>query len=261
MENLSLEKSIITAMDGKDTRLIVHLPYILQDFWEIGSSTEEIIKIIKKYKSNYSSLNVLDLGSGKGAVSIKISLELGCKCFGVEGIDDFVVFSNNKTKEYNVNNICEFETNDIRRRIETLGRYDIIILGGIGPVFGNYYETLSKLKIHLNKGGLIIIDDAYIENDCLKNYTNIYKKDDIMEQIKNAGMELIELIAINEIHGIKEEYENEFEKIQKRCMELVEKYPKDKVIFLEYIKNQKDEYQNLSNEIIPSMFVINELGK
>jgi cyclopropane fatty-acyl-phospholipid synthase-like methyltransferase len=233
--------------------LIIYLSYILQDFWEIGSSTEEIIKIIKKYKSDYSNLNVLDLGSGKGAVSIKISLELGCKCFGIDGINDFVIFSNNKARDYYVNNICEFETNDIRTRIETLGKYDIIILGGIGPVFGNYYETLSKLKIHLNKGGLIIIDDAYIEDNCLKNYANILKKKDIME--------LIELITINEIHGKKEEYENEFENIQIRCMELVEKYPEDKSIFLEYIENQKDEYQILSNEIIPSMFVFKELTK
>ena len=61
MEIKTLEESIIFAMDGTDTNIIKYLPCILQDFWEIGSSYEEIIKIIKKYKTNYSSLNVLDV--------------------------------------------------------------------------------------------------------------------------------------------------------------------------------------------------------
>jgi SAM-dependent methyltransferase len=267
MENITLEKSVLTSMDGVDIDIVKYLPYILQDFWEIGSSPEEIIKIIKKYRSNYSSLNILDLGSGKGAVSIKISSELKCKCFGIDAIDDFVVFSNNKSKEYSVDNICTFETNDIRNRIKTVGKYDIIILGAIGTVFGNYYETLSELTPHLNKGGLIIIDDAYIGDDCNKNYPNTLRESELIKQINNAGMELIKKITVDEISeyagkhleaGIGEEYENEFIKIEKRCMELIEKYPDRKELFLDYIEKQKEEYEILSNEIIPSMFVIKQ---
>jgi hypothetical protein len=66
----TVEESVITAMTGteEDVDIVKYLPYILQDFWEIGSIPEEIIKIIKKHKTNYAGLNVLDLGSGKGAV-------------------------------------------------------------------------------------------------------------------------------------------------------------------------------------------------
>jgi cyclopropane fatty-acyl-phospholipid synthase-like methyltransferase len=258
MENKLLEESIITAMDGKNIDLVKYLPYILLDFWEIGTSPEEIIKIIKKYKTNYSSLNVLDLGSGKGAVSIKIASELGCKCFGIDAIDDFVVFSNNKSKEFFVNIICTFETNDIRTRIETLGRYDIIILGGIGAVLGNYYDTLLQLGYHLNKDGLIIIDDAYVEDGCNKEYPDILTESELLKQINDAEMELIEEIKNDEIADINEEYEIEYENIQKRCMELIKKYPKDKRLFLEYIENQKEEYRKLSNELIPVILVIKE---
>ena len=258
MENKTLEESIITAMDGSNIDLLKYLPYILQDFWEIGSSPDEIIKIIRKYKTDYSNLNVLDLGSGKGAVSIKIAKELSCKCFGIDAIDDFVIFSNNKAKEHSVNNLCTFETNDIRTRIKILGKYDIIILGAIGNVFGNYFETLSEIKHHLNKDGLVIIDDGYAEDDCNKDFPNIVKKTDILNQMNNAGMELIDTITSDEFVGLDEKFENEFTNIQKRCMELIEKYPEDKKLFLEYIEKQKEEYNILSNEIIPAMFVVKE---
>jgi len=258
MEKRTIEESIITALDGTNINLLKYIPYILQDFWEIGTPSEEIIKIIKKYKYNYSNLNVLDLGSGKGAVSIKIASELKCKCFGIDAMEDFVFFSNNKAKEFSVNNICTFEVNDIRIRINTLEKYDIIILGAIGPVLGNYYETLLQLRPHLNEDGLIIINDAYAEDNCNKDYPNIIRKNDLMNQINNAEMELIDKITNDEISGVNEEYENEFQNLYKRCMELIKKFPDNKKLFLEFIEKQKEEYEILSNEIISAILVIKE---
>jgi 2-polyprenyl-3-methyl-5-hydroxy-6-metoxy-1,4-benzoquinol methylase len=191
MENMTVEESIITAMKCNDIKFLKYIPYILQDFWELGTPSEEIIKIIRKYKQNYSSLNVLDLGSGKGSVSIKIASELKCNCLGIDAMEDFILFSNNKAKEFSVNNICTFEKNDIRTRIKTLGKYDILILGAIGPVLGDYYNTLLRLSTHLNNDGLIIIDDAYVNDHCNRNYPNILQKSELIKQIHNAGMELV----------------------------------------------------------------------
>ena len=251
-----LEESIVTAMELTDNALVKYLPYIFQDHWELGTSSDEIIEIIRKHTTNYSNLSVLDLGSGKGAISIKISSELKCKCFGIEGLDDFVIFSNNKAKEFLANNICTFEKNDIRTRLETLGKYDIILLIAIGPVLGNYFETLSKLSPHLNEDGLIIIDDAYVEENSSQEYPNVLSETEIIKQIKNAGMKLIEKTTINDISTTHEKYENDFRNIKNRCMELAEKYPENKKLFLEYVERQIREYEILSNEIVPAIFVI-----
>jgi cyclopropane fatty-acyl-phospholipid synthase-like methyltransferase len=243
-------------MELTDKSLVKYLPYIFQDWWELGTSSEEIIKILKKHKTNHSNLKVLDLGSGKGAISIKIASELGCNCFGIDGMDDFVIFSNNKSKEYSVNNICTFEKNDIRTRIKTLDNFDIILLMAIGPILGNYFDTLTQISSHLNNEGLIIINDAYVEDDCKKEYPNIFRKNIIHKQANDAGMEVVETITINEISGTVEKYENDFENIQKRCMELAEQYPENKELFFGYIDRQKREYEILNNEIIPAIFVI-----
>lgn len=255
----TVEESIIAAMDreGNDIDLIKYLPYILQDFWEMGTSSEEIIEIIKKHKNYYSNLTVLDLGSGKGTVSIKLASELKCNCFGIDAIDEFIAFSNNKAKELYVDNICKFEVNDIRERIKTLGKYDIIILGAIGSVLGDYYSTLLQLAPHLNNDGLIIVNDEYVEEDN-KDYPNLIQKNDILIQINKARMEVIDSITNDDSRKINEGHETQYKNLQKRCMELIEKYPEKRNIFLEYIEKQKMEYEILANEIISVILVIKQ---
>ena len=254
--NKTIEESIITSLDSGGTKLLKHIPYILQDFWDIGTPPEEIIKIIKKHKPGYEGLDVLDLGSGKGAVSVNVASELRCKCFGIDGMEDFVNFSVSKAKEFSVDNICTFEKNDIRTRIKTLARYDIIILGAIGPVFGDYYTTLIQLAPHLNSGGIIIINDAYVENGCFKEYPGILRKSELIKQVKSAEMELTDEISGDEMPGLDNDYETQFKNLQKRCTELIEKYPNDKELFVNYIEKQKEEYEKLSGEITPAILVI-----
>ena len=83
-------------MKESHPNLYPYLSYILQDRWEIGSEPQTIIHIIEKHFKNYADLKILDLGCGKGAVSI-------------------------------------------REDIKNLSGYDAIILGSIGPVFGDFF--------------------------------------------------------------------------------------------------------------------------
>ena len=258
----SLEENVITAMDGSDNGLMLCLPYILQDFWELGFISDEIVDIIKEYKTDYTNINVLDLDSGKGTVSNKIAAELKCICFGIDAINDFVIYSNNKSKEYSVNDICTFEKNDIENVLGSLGKFDIIILGAINTVFKDFYNTLLQLVSHLKKDGLIIINDVYLKDDCEKKYPNILKMKEIKNQINDTGMELVKII---ETHKVFEEYKKENENIEKICMELIAKYNENKEMLFNYIEKQKIEhdlfkieYGLIKNEIHSAIFVIKD---
>jgi predicted RNA methylase len=84
----SLEESVVAAMDGSERALFPYLPYILQDLWELGASPGEIIELVRKHANNYSRLRILDLGCGKGAVSIQLAKELNCSCLGVDAVKE-----------------------------------------------------------------------------------------------------------------------------------------------------------------------------
>lgn len=251
----SLEESVVMAMDGSDVALFPFLSYILQDLWEIGASPKVIIGLVRKHTKNYSNLSVLDLGCGKGAVSVKLAKEFNCKCFGIDAVKEFIDEANEKAGEFGVDHLCRFAVADIRERIKTLKRFDIIILGAIGPVFGDYFSTLTIMSKCLTENGIIIIDDGYIENESEYVHPLIKKQEIILRQIGESGMRIIDQVIIK-ANEIKDADEQIFANLKKRCQELIEKHPQQRELFENYIRDQEQANDVLETKVICSTMAI-----
>jgi ubiquinone/menaquinone biosynthesis C-methylase UbiE len=251
----SIEECVVTAMDGTDKELFPYLPYILKDLWEIGADPEIIISLIDRNFINHDRLKVLDLGCGKGAVSIKAAKKFGCSCYGIDAVPEFISDARKLAIEYNVEHLCRFEVGDIRLKVKGLSAFDIIILGAIGPVFGDYYTTLTTLSECLNDTGVFIIDDGYIENHSDYRHLLIQKQETIIQQIHSAGMQLIEEVIIGK-DDIKDSDDYIFDNLKKRCFELIDRYPEKKKLFIEYLEKQEEENDVLENKVICSTMVI-----
>lgn len=271
----SLQDSVRTSLDSTNPDIFPYLPYILQDSWGIGASFEDIKTLIEKHFETTQGLKVLDLGCGKGAVSIQLAQALGCSCVGIDGMPEFIDEARTKASQRNVNQLCAFLHADIRLVVEGFTGYDIIILGAIGPVLGNYYQTLSRLKHCLSEKGIIIIDDGYLpdtmlqsdnsiqnkelsennpqnkntENDQI-NYT-AFGKEEILKQASDAGFLLKEEIVMKS-DTIINSNQKIFEALKRRCEELIHQHPSQKKIFEQYIKAQEGENSNLENNLICS---------
>lgn len=251
----SLEDSVVRALDGTDPEIFPYLPYILQDLWEIGSSPETIIELIKKHKKITNSLHVLDLGCGKGAVSVKIAKELQCRCYGIDAVSEFIEYADLKAIEFGVESLCRFEVGDIRIKINELNSFDVIILGSIGPVLGNYYQTLISLSKCTKADGIIIIDEGYIDIDDMFSHPFVQKKDEMLKQISEAGMQLTYEVIFN-----RNENENQdrviLDRLTDRCNELIKMHPEKRALFENYIRKQEHETELLETKITCSTMVI-----
>jgi cyclopropane fatty-acyl-phospholipid synthase-like methyltransferase len=256
----TVEESVVIAMDGSDTGLFPFLPYILQDMWEIGADPETIIRLIRKSFSDFAALRLLDLGCGKGAVSVMVSQQLGCSCHGIDAIPEFVAFAQQKAVEFNVDHLCTFETGDIREMIKDQTGYDIILLGAIGPVFGDYYATLTSLSGCLAENGIFIIDDGYIADDSHYNHPLMLKFSALMEQVTMAGMEIVEN-EIMDSENIKESDRYIFDHLKRRCVELIEKFPDKQELFLNYMAKQEIENDVLETKVIGTTMVIRKKNR
>jgi cyclopropane fatty-acyl-phospholipid synthase-like methyltransferase len=254
----SLEESVVSALDGyNQTELFPFLPYILQDFWEIGADPVEIIKMIQKHaKKPAHELRVLDLGCGKGAVSIQLASAIGCSCLGIDAVKEFIAFANKKAVERKVSHLCTFEVGDIRLRVNTLHKFDIIILGAIGSVLGNTFDTISAIKRCLKHKGFILIDDGYIPENSNLSHPNASKKSEILAHMEKAGMQLKEEAICQNDDEAAAMHSKEFSHIENRCKELIEEYPDKRSIFENYVSNQKKEYEAIENDFINSLMVI-----
>lgn len=147
----SLEESVAQAMDGEGPEIVPYLPYILQDAWELGTLPGTVIDLVRRHLTDWVRLRVLDLGCGKGAVSVRLARELGCRCLGIDALEEFISVAREKAAAFGVRRRCRFEVGDIRDRIHDLGRFDVIVLGAIGPVFGGHRATLRGRCRYLGK--------------------------------------------------------------------------------------------------------------
>lgn len=251
----SLEESVVLSMDGTDIRLFPFIPYILQDTWEIGSDPSVIIRLIVKHIENVADRKMLDLGCGKGVVSVRTAQALNCRCLGIDALAAFIEEANRKAVEYHVEHLCTFETGDIRIRINTLPKFDMIILGSTGPVLGDYFSTLTTLSKCLEKNGIIIIDDGYVKSTGNFTHPSILRKELILKQIENARMQLIDEVIIPS-EDIRRADITIFRDLKNRCEELMDLYPDQRQLFADYIRKQEDENYILENEVVCSTMVL-----
>ncbi len=257
------DETVATAMDITEKELLPYLPYILQDFWEIGADPDTIIRLIEKHVYSDKRLKVLDLGCGKGPVSVKIANKFGYECYGIDAIPDFIEYAITKAKEYNVSALCKFEVGDIREKIKELNTFNIIILGAIGQVFGNYYATLTALDHCLSEEGIIIIDDGYIEDGSSFSHPQVLKKQEMQSQVNTAGMKIIDEIIALDDDKVPDNYDTEYENLEMRCRELMAQHPEKATLFADYIKTQQEEYNNLKLRVVGTTMVLKrkESGK
>lgn len=251
----TLEESIAAAMDAQqDTAIIPFLPYIFQDFWELGTPPEIVINLIRKNCKNYQDLSVLDLGCGKGAVSVKLAAALKCNCLGIDGIPEFIEVAREKAGEYGVDTLCRFEAADARKKIEELGKFDVVILGATGPIFGDYNTALTSISKHLTNEGIVIIEEAYIDDTSEFQHPPILPRKELLKQFVQAGMELVDETVGQ--YGEWMDSSKEMDMMQIRCNELKAKYPEKSYLFDNYLQNQDSEYDVLENEMIGSTMVL-----
>ncbi len=252
---MPLEESVVTAMDGSDVRLFPFLPYILQDVWEIGADPDVMVRLIAGRFPGRSGLRVLDLGCGKGAVSVRAAEKLDCSCLGIDALPEFIAEAARQAEERGVARLCRFETGDIRIRARELSGFDAVILGAIGPVFGDYETTLKTLSHCVGQDGAFIIDDGYVSDESGYTRPMLFKKRDILAQMDRAGMRLAEEAVIPPV-SIRASDKLIWERLKKRCLELMKQHPGQKPLFQDYLRKQEEENDVLENRTVCSAMAV-----
>ena len=243
------QDKLARSLTAETAELLPYLPYLLQDLWEIGSSPQDIIKLMKKHMSLSSETKVLDLACGKGAVSVKIAESLGVNVYGFDLIPEFLEYARQKAEELNVSSLCHFARSDINELIGVEKDYDLVVYGAAGDALGCPQEILQKLASTIKPGGYAIIDEAYLpeglSNDEVhyKNYEYLTLKQ-WMNLFTACGFELLE-----ELQAVEHDYDSDTNAIAARTDELSSTYPDKRDMFEGYVKSQQNEVDDLESNV------------
>jgi len=157
---LDLDESVAHAMET-DVRLLPVLPELLTDLWELGPSAEQVVAALESVGVGPDD-TVLDLACGKGAVAVALAEHLGVRVEGIDAFPPFLQAARALATERGVSHRCRFEQGDIRHLLGQEAQYDVALLLSVGPVLGDYEQTMAGLRRLVRAGGYIVIEDGFL---------------------------------------------------------------------------------------------------
>jgi 2-polyprenyl-3-methyl-5-hydroxy-6-metoxy-1,4-benzoquinol methylase len=250
MQLESTKQSILYSLDGKNPEIFSFLPYLLQDFWELGGSSSSIIDLIirNSIHTQFMQLKVLDLGCGKGGVSIPIAKEFNAEVVAIDALPEFIAEAKRKAIEFQVEKSISFKISDIRKLISSLSDYHLILLCSVGPILGDIGETLEKVSRCLTPNGYVIIEDGFIPDEIDFSHPAYIKERDYYEKIHSSNFVIVDTVEFPP-SKMKGESDWMYSLIENRAKELKLKYPDKTNVFDGYLKNQRDENYCLEHKV------------
>lgn len=258
---MNLDQSVLESLDAETPALLEFLPYILQDVDELGTDATKVCELLGSHLESPSDKNVLDLACGKGEVSLRLAAELGCHCVGVDGLEAFILEARSRANTMDLEDQCQFVFGDFRQLIDQFKRQHVVILGGCGPVFGDYDKTFSQLVRCLSHGGYLLLDEAYVKSveasveasieasiEISDNDADLLSKSAIVSAAMNAGLTLIDE-RVYSAEQLRRQNSFLLECITFRCEELARQYPQQKSIFMDYVLDQQEQNDCLQSRM------------
>jgi len=248
MEN-NTELSISKSLEV-DPSLLPYIPELLTDLWALGGSPEIVVEILKPLNLQSGVTSVLDLGCGKGAVSITLASEFGFNIFGIDACDAFLKEAVNKANEFNVSELCHFELCDIHRFIANAKNFDVVIYASLGSILGNFEEIVGNLRQTIRPGGYMLIDDGFLKCSSKierPGHRHCVSHEQSLKLLTSHGDTLIkEILTEEESRAINEEY---LKVIKNRAKNIIKRNPDLKEPITQYVKNQEIECEIIDKNI------------
>jgi cyclopropane fatty-acyl-phospholipid synthase-like methyltransferase len=250
------QQSVANSLEV-EIKLLPHMPYLLQDLWALGSSVDQILDLISTLALSSDTAKILDLGCGKGAVSVQIASKFGFTVVGVDAMPEFLKDANKKSAKYQVSDLCTFIEQDILTYVTDKHDFDIVILASLGGIFGSNKKTIKKLRTQIRAGGYIVIDDGYLKKRKLlsrKGYRHCRNYEKTVEELTIFNDHLLTEISTTEVST---KINNEYLKvIENRSIELIDQYPELKKNINNYLDLQREECDIIDKELEGMIWVL-----
>jgi SAM-dependent methyltransferase len=208
--------------------LLTHLPDLLQDLASMGCTLEPTLRLARMAGVGPSHL-VLDLCCGKGAASLALASEFGCRVVGVDLFPPFIHEARALAEEGRMGHLCTFLVADARGYLgsdpqecsgggaslapppagEGTGHgaasgvpesFDGVVLAAAGSALGGYGETVKRLRRVVRPGGWILLEDGYLPEGFAgilpPGHEHCLRRDEALKALTSHGDRLVEEVVV-----------------------------------------------------------------
>lgn len=235
--------------------LLPDLPIILSYLDELGPSPKDVYDLMTGLDLP-QRFKILDLGCGKGAIDIFLAQQFNCSIRGIDAFPPFINYAIKKAKDFKLDQVCEFECNDIKKELKKNSQYDVVIFVSVGDIYGDYIETLGEIRKVIKPQGYLIIEDGFLKENKINRGFHEY----------GCYSQLIDLLSHFQDNIMKERLSSTEEIInqnkrnnaalEKGANELLKRYPEKDGLVNRYLEAQKKESQIIEQDLGIGLWVI-----
>ncbi|MBT8052830.1 MAG: class I SAM-dependent methyltransferase [Xanthomonadales bacterium] len=252
---MNLDESVAQAMEA-DVRLLPLLPELLTDLWELGPSADQVAAILESAGVEPES-TVLDLACGKGAVAVALAEQLGVQVKGIDAFQPFLQAARALAAERGVSHRCRFEQGDIRNLLVQEEQYDVALLLSVGPVLGNYEQTIAGLRRLVRAGGYIVIEDGFLADGValLSSVEGYAGHSETLRQLTACGDVVAQevICPMEQTHSVNQ---RNMDLIRQRASLVRASNPAFQQLIDEYVARQERETQILNTDVHCAIWVL-----
>ena len=239
-----------------DPRLLPWIPELLADFHELGSNAASIVGVLKDLGLP-ASAQVVDLGCGKGAVTVAIAKAFGCQVEGIELFAPFIDSCRQRATAAGVQRLCRFHHADILTLAGRTEPADVAVYAALGDVLGPLEESIGVIRCFVRRGGLILICDGYVQQDGTSDFPGFEdcrSPEDTRRRLTSHGDALRrEVVESNDLSAT---YAQEVAQIRKRARALAVRHPELEADLTRYVEHQRQAYAYMVANFVPAIWVL-----
>ncbi len=257
-----------------DVELLEFAPELLADLDVLGSDRDEIVEILSELGISALS-TVVDLGCGKGAVSIAIAQALGCHVLGIELFAPFIPIAQAAALEAGVDHLCKFLNGNAAELANSVPLADAVVFAALGDVLGPLDATIATIREYAKPGGYVIVNDCCLRDGATNTFDGFEHYADLTEtrrRLTACGDEIVrQVLDIDEDDdededdgdgdGDDDDAVAEGVLIAQRARRLAEAHPDLAAAFHAFAREQQAEYEFLDAHTIGGVWALRRSSK
>jgi 2-polyprenyl-3-methyl-5-hydroxy-6-metoxy-1,4-benzoquinol methylase len=132
------------------------IEFLLADLDDLGTTAAAAAAFLRPLRLQQAT--VLELGCGKGALSVKLAEEVKLEVTGVDTHEPALEEARARAQAHGVAERCQFRCDDLRAPLAEAATYDVVLALGLAHFLGGPAAATRALRAVVRAGGRMLVD-------------------------------------------------------------------------------------------------------